>query len=147
MTKIVVLAFALPVVTPTGGPSFSDVPPGSAFYVYIETAVANRIVSGYIDGTFRPNNNVTRGQLSKIVVTAASHVLGWAIINPQSASFSDVPPGSTFYGYVETAFCHTIISGYSDGTFRPGNNATRAQISKIVCTAVINPAVSCEPEH
>jgi hypothetical protein len=133
MTKIIVLAFGIPIYTPPT-PTFIDVPPTHTFYQYIETAAYEGIVSGYGDGTFRPFNDVTRGQLSKITVVAA----GWPIINPPTPTFSDVLPGSAFYEYVETAFCHGIISGYSDGTFRPNNNATRGQISKIVYEAVID---------
>ncbi|HYP19552.1 MAG TPA: SBBP repeat-containing protein, partial [Chloroflexia bacterium] len=47
-------------------------------------------------------------------------------------SFSDVPSGSSFYGYVTCLACERVISGYSDGTFRPGNAVTRGQLSKIV---------------
>jgi hypothetical protein len=143
MTKIIVLALDIPIVTPTGTPTFNDVPAGSTFYTYIETAASNQIVSGYSDGTFRPNANVTRGQLSKIVVTAASHVFQWSILNPAQASFSDVPAGSAFFTYVETAVCHGVVSGYSDSTFRPNNNAIRAQIAKIVCRTSQNPPDGC----
>jgi len=131
MCKIVIVAFNYPIYTPPT-PTFTDVPANHTFYVYIETAAFNQIVSGYSDGTFRPQNDVTRGQLSKIVVVAAQ----WPLENPPTPTFSDVAIGSTFYEYVETAVCHGIITGYADGTFRPGNNATRAQISKIVCLAV-----------
>ena len=48
-------------------------------------------------------------------------------------------PTDTFYSYIETAYNHGIISGYADGTFRPGNNATRGQISKIVYNSVTTP--------
>ena len=82
MTKIIVLALSIPIVTPTGNPTFNDVPADSTFYSYVETAAADNIVSGYSDGTFRPNNNVTRGQLSKIVVIAAGHVYSWPILDP-----------------------------------------------------------------
>jgi hypothetical protein len=143
MTKIIVLALQIPIVTPTGTPTFSDVPAGSTFYDYIETAAAHAIVSGYADGSFRPNNNVTRGQLSKIDVVAANQVFSWEILNPPTATFTDVPPGSAFYTYVETAVCHGIISGYSDNTFRPGNNAIRAQIAKIVCRTAADPPDNC----
>ena len=86
---------------------------------------------------------MTRAQVSKIIVVAA----GWTLINPATATFNDVTVGSPFYQYVETAYCHQIISGYVCGGpgepcpglyFRPGNNATRAQIAKIVCLAVRN---------
>src|SRR6266704_3004813 len=48
--------------------NFSDVPPGSTFYDYIHCIYCQGIISGYPDGTFRPNTDVTRGQLSKIVI-------------------------------------------------------------------------------
>jgi Tol biopolymer transport system component len=51
------------------------------------------------------------------------------------ATFTDVAVGSTFYDYVQWMACHRIASGYADGTFRVGNNATRGQISKIVALA------------
>jgi carboxypeptidase T len=134
MAKIVVLAFGIDIYTPPT-PTFSDVPANHTFYQHIETAAYNGIVSGYADGTFRPGNDVTRGQLSKIVVEAAQ----WPLQNPPTPTFSDVPVGSPFYQYIETAYDHQIISGYSDGTFRPGNNATRGQIAKIVYEALIAP--------
>jgi hypothetical protein len=137
MTKIVVLAYGIAIYVPPT-PTFTDVPPTDPFYQYIETAAYNEIVSGYADGTFRPYANVTRGQLSKIDVVAA----GWPLINPTTPTFSDVPVENPFYTYIETAFCHGVITGYSDGTFRPFNNATRGQISKIVYESVIN-TVTC----
>jgi hypothetical protein len=140
LCKIVVLAEGWQLDCPATG-HFSDVPPGSAFYCYIETAYAAGIISGYADGTFRPGNNVTRGQLCKIVVLARN----WQILCPADRHFSDVPPDSTFYCFIETAFDHGIISGYADGTFRPGNSATRGQISKIVYLAVTNPPPALTP--
>jgi hypothetical protein len=61
------------------------------------------------------------------------------LLNPATPSFSDVAPGSTFYQYVETAKSHGIISGYSDSTFRPAGNATRAQLSKMLALALGGP--------
>jgi S-layer homology domain/Beta-propeller repeat len=153
MVKIVVLGFGLPVVTPAGrNNTFADVPPTFPFYTVIETAAANNIVSGYTCGGpgepcdeqgrpyFRPYANVTRGQLSKIAVSAA----GWLRRTPVTPTFSDVPPGSAFYTFVETAVCHGVVSGYADGTFRPTAGATRGQISKIVSLA-ITAGGSCAP--
>src|SRR5439155_8493125 len=85
---------------------------------------------------YRPVNNVTRAQLCKIVVLAE----GWPTYTPLMPTFWDVPDTDPFYGYVETAYQHGIISGYSCGKgcreFRPGNNATRGQICKIGYLAV-----------
>jgi hypothetical protein len=164
MAKIVVLAYALPLQTPAaGGYTFADTPPGSVFFSFIETIVARQIVAGYTCGGvnpqinqyepcdnnfrpyYRPGNNVTRGQLTKIVVIAATQVQSWALLNPVAGSFSDVPPGSTFYTYVETAVCHQVLGGYSDGTFRANNPATRGQIAKIVTNAVRDTTQGCGP--
>ena len=131
VTKMVVLGEGWPLVNPAQG-TFSDVAPGSTFYRYIETAVQHGVITGYQDGTFRPNADVTRGQLTKIVVSAR----GWSLANPPTPTFSDVAPSSTFYRYIETAVQHGILSGYNDGTFRPGNNAIRGQIAKILYNAL-----------
>ena len=119
MVKIVSLAYNLPAYHPAT-PTFNDVPPTQTFYQYIENAAHSNVVSGYNCGAanepcpgvyFRPDALVTRGQLTKIIVTAA----GWALINPVNAHFNDVPRGSAFYEFIETAYCHSIISGYSCG--------------------------------
>ena len=129
LVKIVVLAFHMPLYTGSEQ-SFSDVPLDHPFYNYIETAQRSGLVGGYSDGTFRPYNNVTRGQIAKIAVEASDME---DMTNGNGIqSFSDVPVGSTFYNYIETAYANGILSGYADGTFRPNNDATRGQITKIV---------------
>jgi hypothetical protein len=119
------------------------VPSGSTFYQYVECLACRGIISGYPDGTFKPNNLVTRGQLSKIVSNAAG------FSDPQSTQmFQDVAPGSTFFDFVGRLASRGYIGGYACGGsgepcvppdnlpyFRPNNNATRGQISKIVSNA------------
>jgi hypothetical protein len=112
------------------------VPTSNPFYSYIETAKANNAISGYSCGAgcleFRPNNNVTRGQISKIIVAA----FAWAINTSGGPHFVDVPTTNTFYPYIETAYNRGVVSGYADGTFRPGFNVTRAQLSKMLYVAM-----------
>jgi S-layer homology domain len=67
LTKLVVNAAHYPLITPTSGPSFTDVPPSNVFYVSIETAHAHNVINGYPDGTFRPNNNIRRDEMAQIV--------------------------------------------------------------------------------
>jgi hypothetical protein len=121
------------------------VSPGSAFYSYIHCLACNGIVSGYSDGTFRPNNKVTRGQLAKIVANAAG------LSDPLGAQmFQDVAPGSTFYDYIQRLASHGYVNGYQCGRpgeqcvppanlpyFRPDSNATRGQTSKIVANTLL----------
>ncbi len=134
LSKIVVLAEGMP-INITGGPHFNDVLVGNPFYDYIETAYNAGLINGYADGSFRWSNDVTRGQICKIVVNAE----GWTIDTSGGPHFPDVEPGSTFYDYIETAYHHALINGYPDGTFGPGNSATRGQIAKIVHNAVVGP--------
>ena len=134
LSKIVVLA-NLWTPNANGGPHFSDVPTNNPFYVYIETAYNRGVISGYADGTFRWGNNVTRGQLAKIVVLSR----GWTINTGGGPHFTDVPTSNAFYPYIETAYNRDVIAGYADGTFRWGSNATRAQLSKIIQSSIVNP--------
>ena len=54
---------------------------------------------------------------------------------PCAVQFPDVPQGSTFYPYVRCLACRGVLGGFSDGTFKPGSNVTRGQLSKIVANA------------
>lgn len=154
VSKIIVGAFNFAINT-TGGPHFSDVPVGSTFYTYIETVRNLGLLEGYPDGTYQPYSYVTRGQIAKITVNAAIAVdpSHWTLLNPPTNTYEDVPVGSTFFRYVETATAHHVVSGYPCGIppagvcvppgnknyYLPDGNATRAQISKIVFLAVTYP--------
>jgi hypothetical protein len=127
LVKIVVLAFHFRLYT-GNAQQFRDVPTTHPFYQYIMTAWENNIISGYDDGTFRPFANVTRGQIAKIAVESAR----MEDLSTNTPSFRDVPTDHTFYWYIETAYANGILSGYEDNTFRPFNDATRGQITKIV---------------
>lgn len=76
-----------------------------------------------------------QGQVCKIVTIAER----WFQVDPVVPHFPDVGVDSTFYVLIDTAYSHGIINGYGDGTFGPGNNATRGQLSKIIYNAVIVP--------
>src|SRR5206468_82411 len=131
LTKITVLAERWTIYVPPQ-PTFADVPTSNAFYSYIETAYSHNIISGYACGNpgepcpglyFRPGALVTRAQLCKIIVLAE----GWTIYTPPTPTFQDVAMSDPFYRYIETAYQHGIISGYSCGTncleFRPSGSA------------------------
>ncbi|HYO48818.1 MAG TPA: S-layer homology domain-containing protein [Chloroflexia bacterium] len=107
------------------------------------------IMGGYADNTFRPNNDITRGQLSKIVANSSG------FNEPVSAqTFEDVEPDNTFYVYVERMAGRGIIGGYNCGGagepcgtgnkpyFRPNAKATRGQTSKIVANTFFP---GCQP--
>lgn len=139
--KIVVLALDIPLYTPQK-PSFEDVPTDNTFYTYIESYwhAAGGNCSD-CSTTFRPYSDTTRGQLAKIIVLAAC----WPIYTPPVPTFSDVPISNPFYQYIETAYDKGIISGYADATFRPFNNITRGQVSKVVYRAILEGPACAAP--
>jgi N-acetylmuramoyl-L-alanine amidase len=134
--------------------NFADVPSGSPFYTYIRCLACRGIVGGYPCGGpgepcpgiyFRPNNQVTRGQVSKILAEAAGFSES---IPSEQWTFQDVAPGSTFRLWVERLAGRGVIGGYPCGDpfepcqpptnrpyFRPGNPVTRGQLSKMVAGA------------
>ncbi len=107
-------------------------PPGSPFYADVRCLACRGIVSGYADGTFRPGATLTRGQAAKLLANAAGYA---DPIPPARQTFRDVPPGSPFWLFVERAYAHGVLSGYADGTFRPGSPLTRGQGAKLVANA------------
>jgi hypothetical protein len=120
---------------------FTDVSEGSTFYTYINWMTCHGIASGYADDTFRPQNNASRGQISKMIALTYN----WYLEPPaNNYTFADVLPGSTFFLYIEAAYREGVISGYPCGGpgepcdaqnrpyFRPSSNVTRGQISKII---------------
>ena len=144
-------ATAVPTAT-TCTLAFSDVPPGSTFYSFVQCLACRGIISGYSDGTFHPNNNVTRGQIAKIVSNAAGFNEP-----PGEQVFHDVLPGSTFYDYTQRLSHRSVMTGYRCGDpgepcdtagrpyFRPYNNAVRGQIAKFVANAAgINDPVGAQ---
>ncbi len=130
---------------------FSDVAASSPFYTYIRCLVCRGIINGYPDGTFRPFNELTRGQLSKMVTLSAGFN---DPIGSARQTFEDVAPASTFWLYVERLAGRGYISGYPCGGavepcqspanrpyFRPNNPVTRSQIAKIDANAAEYTAV------
>jgi hypothetical protein len=118
------------------------VPSSHTFYGYIRCLACRGIVGGYADGTFRPANDVTRGQIAKIVSNAA----GFSEAHT-NRTFEDIPTGHTFYPYIERLASRGVIGGYACGGagepcgqgnlpyFRSNNNASRGQLAKIVANA------------
>ncbi|WP_438315260.1 S-layer homology domain-containing protein [Sporosarcina sp. FA9] len=118
-------------LAPMAQAAFSDVSDKHQFKGYIDHLVELNAIGGYPDGTYRVDNNVTRGQAAKILAVA----LKMPLINPETPTFKDVPKTNDFYTYIETLAARGIIGGQADGTFNPGNSLTRAQMAKILANS------------
>ena len=98
---------------------YSDVNAGDWFNNAISTLSNAGIVTGYNDGTFRPNQPITRGEMAKIIANFAN-------LNKGTKSFTDLS-GHWSKTYVELAAGNGWIAGYPDGSFRPDQKITRAE--------------------
>ncbi|MCI2056189.1 MAG: Ig-like domain-containing protein [Oscillibacter sp.] len=130
LTLALVVSLMVPAAMATG---LSDIG-NSPAKKYIEQGVAAGYISGYPDGTFRPNNTVTRGAFCKIL----NQALGLEATT--TISFSDVKSGDTFYKEIQKAVYAGYISGYNDNTFRASTTITRQQAAVMLSRIVTNPA-------
>ncbi|OCA85008.1 hypothetical protein A8F95_09920 [Bacillus wudalianchiensis] len=112
--------------------SFSDVKADFWAYKEINFMVNKGYISGYADGTFRPNQPITRGQAAKILAQILEFTKNK---ETNQTVFQDVTAQNEFLPYI--CFLHEkgIMTGYKDGTFRPNELLTRAQMASIVATA------------
>ncbi len=110
-------------------PSFSDVST-SVHRSAIGAVAAAGIITGYPDGTFRPGQPVTRGQVASMLRKAMN-------LQPRSddPDFVDVT-ASVHASAIRALAAAEVISGYSDGTFRPDQHVTRAQLASIFAKAL-----------
>jgi hypothetical protein len=118
--------------------AFTDIPSDAWYVPYVVELASKGIISGYPDGIFKPGNSITRAEFAKMICIA----MGWTIENPTISSFSDVTRDYWALRYIETAKAYGIISGYPDGTFRPNNHITRAEIAKVIAGILNLPAGS-----
>ncbi len=113
---------------PVTGGSFSDVSAGAWYATAVNTLVELDVLSGYEDGTFRPNNAVTRAEF----VTAVCKCFD--LTDGADSGFSDVSGWAS--GYINAAVERGWIVGMGDGTFQPNANLTRAQVTPILNKAL-----------
>ncbi len=113
----------------TAGMVFTDVPVNHSAKVAIDYVSSKGYMRGYPDGSFKPNNTITRAEICVVL----SMVYGLQSNSSQAATnaFSDVKPNDWFYSYVAMAYNNAMLYGYPDGSFKPANTTTRAEICTI----------------
>ncbi|MEK3764664.1 S-layer homology domain-containing protein [Solibacillus sp. FSL K6-4121] len=134
ITAMAVAASAVVVVAPAApeASSFSDVKSTHQFYDAIQSLSERGIINGFQDGTFKPGQNLTRGQAAKII----AGVLQLDTNNVINPNFKDIPTSHQYYGAIAALKQAGIIDGYEDGTFRQGANIQRNHVAKIIANAL-----------
>ncbi len=107
----------------TGGAvAFKDVPAGYWAKTYIEALASKNIIAGFPDGTFKPNEPVTRAQFAAIITKAFQPQA-----KRQGVQFPDVQSNFWAYQVIQSAYQGNFVSGYPDRTFKPQQQIQRVQ--------------------
>ena len=105
---------------------FKDVAKDSVASGYIASATSKGIINGYNDGTFRPNDPITRGQMALLLQRA------FKLTDKSEIYFKDIPASSSEYDAINTIATAGLASGYPDGTFQPKDSVTRQDFAVFV---------------
>lgn len=106
--------------------AFTDVPANQWYAKAVMTLAGKGVISGYPDGTFKPNAPITRAEFVTMAMNFANAGKGTA------CSFPDVPQNMWYYGAIAGATQNGWISGYPDGTFGPDRYITRAEVTSVI---------------
>ena len=106
---------------------FTDVPETAWYNNAISTLANMGILSGDPDGSFRPDDSITRAEFTKIAVSFFE-VTGDYV----DGTYSDVPANAWYADFIDAAVDLGLIEGYPDGTIRPNASITRAEACTIV---------------
>lgn len=113
--------------TINGNATFSDVSSKEWYYSYVGYLAKYNIIKGYNDGTFRPNDKITRAEFVSMAVRFYElfndvKKLGYTV------KYTDLSPN--YWAYADIAYAKHVgwLNGYADGTFKADNNITRAEV-------------------
>lgn len=117
--------------------AFTDVAPGEWYTDAINWAAANRIVDGVGNGKFAPNDPITRAQMCTMIERyLALYKKAWKVTLPETGSVSVMVDENAIPAYALAAVkqCqrHGLVNGFEDGTFRPNELSTRAQVAAVI---------------
>lgn len=121
---------------------FTDVPKGSAGYEGIEFLRNGNVLTGYEDGTFKPDNRLNRAEFAKLI--ANPFILRNARVTDcmnenvkpedQTVFFSDVQRDAWYAPAVCTVKVSKIVNGYDDGTYKPNRTINVAEAMKMLAS-------------
>ena len=139
LSLVLALVMTMSLVTISAGATeYKDLTDKDEIQYEEAVAVLNRIgiITGYEDGSFRPETELTRGAAAKIIVSLMIGPEAASNLSNNTSPYPDVPAGHTFAGVI--SYCKTAgyISGYGDGTFKPANSLTGFAFAKMLLGAV-----------
>ena len=116
-------------------PAFTDLNKSQWFSSHVSYLYFKEQMNGYKDGSFKPSNEITRAE--------AVALLGRAMnLNGEErvTTFKDVGSGNFASGYIQSAYEKGILSGFPDGSFKPSQAVTRAEMAILIQNAFLFPS-------
>ncbi|QCU78547.1 hypothetical protein E7744_10565 [Citricoccus sp. SGAir0253] len=107
---------------------FRDVRAGAYYTDAVNWMAQSGLSTGYADGTFRPTQSITRGEVSALLYRLS----GSTYAGPATSPFRDIRRGDTFYAAATWMLAKGLVSGYADWTFRPDRPITRGETAKML---------------
>ena len=104
---------------------YNDVPLGKWYSNAIGFLTGKGIIEGYPDGSFRPDEPITRAEYAKLAS-------GFDSLSSGSSSFPDVHASHWAKRFIDSAYTKGWIQGYPDGTFKPESHIRRSEVVTIV---------------
>lgn len=137
ISAVIAMALAASMIPATlaANVALSDVADTASYATAVNTLVALGVINGYEDGTFLPDNNITRAEVSKVMV-AALNKLDDATKRAGATQFTDVAADHWASGFINVGVSNKIVNGMGDGTFAPQANVTIAQVVKMLAAAM-----------
>jgi len=112
--------------------AFTDVSPTNPNYEAINNLKFNGVISGYPDGTFKPDQPVNRVEVLKMIFEGLDITEPTTLITP---SFADIDLNSWYGQYLKKAATLQMIEGYADGTFKPAQTVNLVENLKLILEA------------
>jgi hypothetical protein len=122
---VTVAMFLVSFAAPVSAATFSDVTGAASNDIYRLNSLG--IITGYADGTFKPDANITRAEFAVIALAAAGLKSSADALKNAQSIFPDVAKGDWFNGWVNLAYSQGYMKGYPDGSFKPNANITYAE--------------------
>ncbi|MBR5329212.1 MAG: S-layer homology domain-containing protein [Firmicutes bacterium] len=131
LIALLVLVFAMPVTAQTEASAiyFKDVPSGAWYYDYVYSLVDAGVISGYEDGTFRPDNNISRAEIATILARMSGDNYKLYVNDNHFTDCRD----HWARAYINWAYSNGIVNGVGNGKFDPNAPITR----EALCTMVM----------
>src|SRR3989339_560469 len=121
------------ILAPLASASFTDVATGSQYDAAITYLQDKGVIEGYEDGSFKPDQDVTRAEALKLILVGSG--IATEELETYEFPFSDLENGAWYLQYIDKGYELGIVNGYEDGTFKPNQNVNLVEALKMLLTA------------